>query len=308
MGMTMAEKILASHSGRDKVTPGEFIWAKIDATNFMAEIGLEVERLGIEKLFDPDCIYAVDDHLSPPSSVAHAEMVAETRRLVKKYGISHWFEYGRHGILHQLYPEQGYVRPGELIASRDSHSTSYGAFNAASCPIMIELPYVLIKGELWFKVPETIKFELVGKMPPMCVGKDIILKIIGDYGTDAAIYQAVEFLGPLAKEMSLASRWTMSNMGIEMGAKFAIFEADQKTFDFLKGRTEKPYTPVWPDPDAEYAKEYRVDVTDLPPMVACPHLPSNSKPVTDVAGTKIAGLPIAQISATVDPPARQMIK
>jgi 3-isopropylmalate/(R)-2-methylmalate dehydratase large subunit len=206
---------------------------------------------------------------------------------VKKYNITHWYEYGRHGILHQVFPENGYVRPGELIAMTDSHSTTYGAFNAASCSINVEGISVAIKGELWFRVPETIKFNLDGKLPEMCVGKDVILKIAGDYGTDVAIYQAVEFLGKAAEEMSLASRWTMSNMAAEIGAKFAIFEADQKTFDFLEGRTNRPYTPVTPDPDAVYAEEYTVDVTKIVPMVACPHDPGNVKPVSEAAGIKI---------------------
>ncbi len=136
-------------------------------------------------------------------------------------------------------------------------------------------------------MPESIKFQLVGKLPNMCVGKDVILKIAADYGTDVALYKSVEFLGPVAKEMSLASRWTMANMGVELGAKFAIFEADEKTFDFLKGRTDKPYTPVSADPDAIYEREYTVDVTDLEPMVACPHDPSNSKPISEVEGIKV---------------------
>lgn len=287
MGMTMADKILASHSDREEVKSGEYVWAKIDETNARSHVLRDLERLGVNKVFDPERIYCVSDHLAPPVNIPSAEDVAELRRFVKKYGITHWYEYGRHGILHQVFPENGYVRPGELIAMVDSHSTTYGAFNAASCPINVEELYVVTKGRLWFRVPETIKFELIGKLPEMCVGKDVILKIAGDYGTDVAIYQAVEFLGPVASEMSLASRWTMSNMAVEIGAKFAMFEADEKTFNFLRGRTDRPYTPVSPDADASYAKVYTVDVTNLEPMVACPHDPGNVKPVTEVAGIKI---------------------
>jgi 3-isopropylmalate/(R)-2-methylmalate dehydratase large subunit len=293
MGMTIAEKILAAHSGRKEVKPGEYVWAKIDGTNipvigaFQATNLEYLEKLGIKKLFDADSVFVTNDHEVPPATISQAEEVARIRRIVKKYGISHWYECGRQGVMHQLYPEQGFVRPGELIAAADSHTTSYGAFNAASCAIFEELIYVLAKGELWFRVPESIKFQLTGKLPEMCAGKDVILKIAGIYGTDFANYRSVEFLGPAASEMSLASRWTIANMGIEVGAKFAIFEADQKTFDFLKGRTDKPYTPVSPDPDADYAGVYTLDVTDLEPMVACPHDPGNSKPVSEVAGIKI---------------------
>jgi 3-isopropylmalate/(R)-2-methylmalate dehydratase large subunit len=154
----------------------------------------------------------------------------------------------------------------------------------------VEALYVAIKGQFWFRVPETIKFWLTGTLPEQCVGKDVLLKIAGTYGTDVALYRAVEFLGPLAEAMSLASRWTMSTMGRDIGAKFAMFEADQKTFDFLQGRTgARPYRghPVSSDPDAVYAQEYVVDVSDLEPMVACPHDPSNVKPVTQVEREKI---------------------
>jgi len=284
MGMTMAEKILASHSipQKEEVKPGEYLWARIDETNASDTEYKELKKLGIKKVFDPDRVYIVQDHEAPPPNVEIAEKVADKRRFVKEYGITHWYELGRHGILHQLFPEQGYVVPGDLVAMTDSHSTTYGFLNAASCPINVESIYVLIHGKLWFRVPESIKFELTGKLPELCVGKDVLLKIAGDYGTDVALYKSIEFLGPLASNMSLASRWTMCNMGVDLGAKFAMFEADNKTFDFLKGRTDRPYNPVSPDPDAEYEKEYNVDVTDLEPMVGCHPDPSNSKPASEV--------------------------
>jgi 3-isopropylmalate/(R)-2-methylmalate dehydratase large subunit len=287
MGMTIAEKILASHSGKAIVRPGEYVWATIDETNAEPETFESLEKLGIQKVFDPDRIFVVSDHLAPPANIPSAEAVATLRRGVQKYGIKHWFEYGRHGILHQLFPEQGFVQPGDLIAMVDSHSTTYGAFNAASCAIYVEAIHILITGRLWFRVPETIKFEIQGKMPPLCVGKDVILKIAAEYGTDVAIYKSIEFQGPAVRTMSLASRITMCNMGSELGAKFAIVEADEKTFDFLRGRTSKPYTPVFADPDACYESIYTVDITKLTPMVALPHDPSNSKPVTEAKGIKI---------------------
>ncbi len=284
MGMTIAEKILASHSIplKQEVRPGEYLWAKIDETNASSSDYKMLKKLGIKKVFDPNRVYVVHDHEAPPPNIEIAEQVAETRRFVKEYGITHWYEYGRHGILHQLFPEQGYAVPGDLIAMTDSHSTTYGFLNAASCPINIESIYVLIHGKLWFRVPESIKFELTGKLPELCVGKDIILKIAGNYGTDVALYKSIEYLGPLASELSIESRWTMCNMGVELGAKFAMFEADKKTFDFLKGRTNRPINPVSPDIDAQYEKEYVVDVTDMEPMVGCHPDPSNARPVSEV--------------------------
>jgi 3-isopropylmalate/(R)-2-methylmalate dehydratase large subunit len=290
MGMTMAEKILASHSGKVKVVPGEYIWAKIDAAN-IPDVSTEVspvqwlEKLNIDKLFDPDRIYVRNCQL--PTNIAWAENMKAIRQLVKKYGITHFAEYGRNGIIHQINAEWGCAAPGELIVMADSHTTSYGAFNCASTGIQVEITYVLATGKLWFRVPESIKFQLEGKLPPMCFGKDVILKIAADFGTDFAIYKSIEFLGPAAHEMSIASRFSIANMGVEVGGKFALFEADEKTFEFLKGRINRPFTPVFPDPDAVYEKEYVIDISELQPMVACPHDPSNSKGVSQVAGIKI---------------------
>ncbi len=284
---TIVEKILAAHSGKEVVKPGEYVWANIDVTNGGGGQLDNLKRLGVKKLFDPDRIWVIDDHKAPPTDVEVAENVAKTRRFVKEYGISHWYEYGRHGILHERFPETGYVVPGDLIAMSDSHSTTYGAFNAAGCPIMLESLYVLIKGRLWFRVPQTLKFNLTGHLQKMCVGKDVILKIAGTYGTDVGLYKSVEYLGPLAKEMSLASRWTMSNMGIEIGAKCAIFESDEKTMDFLKGRITRKPRPTSPDKDAKYEREINLDVTDLEPMVALPHDPGNSVPVSSVESKEI---------------------
>jgi 3-isopropylmalate/(R)-2-methylmalate dehydratase large subunit len=238
MGMTMAEKILAKHAGKAKVSPGEYIWAKVDSTDF-PNVTIEtspvhwLEKLHIEKLFDPERVYVRNSNL--PSSIDWSQNTAALRRIVKKYGITHWPEYGRHGVVHQVNAEVGCAAPGELIVMADSHTTTYGALNCASTGVQVEITYVLATGKLWFRVPESIKFQLEGKMPEMCVGKDVILKIAADYGTDMAIYKSVEFLGPASKEMSLDSRMSMANFGVEIGAKFAIFEADEKTQKSLKG-------------------------------------------------------------------------
>lgn len=168
----------------------------------------------------------MEDHLSPPPTVRAANNMVEMRRVVREYGIKNFFEYDRHGILHEIFPQYGYVSPGDLIVSVDSHSTSYGCFNAASCPINEEAVYVLAKGQLWFRVPLSIKFLLTGKYPgpeKFVVGKDIILKIAADYRTEVGLYKSVEFEGPVVHEMSIDSRFTITNMGIEISAKFAIF-------------------------------------------------------------------------------------
>jgi 3-isopropylmalate/(R)-2-methylmalate dehydratase large subunit len=288
-GLTIAEKILASHSipERESVSPGEFVWARVDETNVTLEAFREMKKLGVSKVFDPTRVFYVDDHESPPPSIHVAEKVAEMRRYIKEYGIKNWFEYGRHGILHQLFPEKGYCAPGELVAQADSHSTTYGFLNVASCAINAELVYVLIKGQLWFKVPETIRFLLSGDLHELCVGKDIILKIASEYGTDCALYKSIEYQGSSIKNITLDSRWTMSNMGVELGAKFAIFEADEKVHSFLKGRINRTYNPVYADSDANYASTWQLDLDSLEPMVACPHDPNNSKPAKQVEKDEI---------------------
>ncbi len=289
MGVTMAEKILARHSGKKEVKAGEYVWASIDSTMVGRGIARQVEEYGVEKIFDPQRVYAVEDHLAPPPSLAAANNMVGFRQWAKKKGIN-FFEYGRHGILHELFPHYGLVSPGDLIASIDSHTTSHGCFNAAACPINEELPYVLATGRLWFRVPPSIKFVLTGQYPGpdrFVVGKDIILRILGQYGTEVGLYRSVEFEGPVVHQMSMASRFTIANMGIEIGAKFAIFPCDDKTLEYLKGKTKRSPNPASPDPDATYEEVYNLDVSDMPPYVARPHDPGNSVPVTKVEGERI---------------------
>ncbi|HXH21932.1 MAG TPA: 3-isopropylmalate dehydratase large subunit [Dehalococcoidia bacterium] len=286
MGMTIAEKILARHAGRDVVKPGEYVWCDVDGTGLIGPPS-GLEALGVEKVYDPEKVWMVDDHFAPAPTPARAQTTKEMRRLAEKYQLNHWFEYGRHGILHQLFPENGYCVPGDLIVSIDSHSTSYGCFNAMGVPIMEELTYVVVTGRLWMRVPETIRFNIVGKLPEWCVGKDIILKIAGDYGTDCAIYKSIEFGGPVVSQLSLGSRFSMSNMGVELGAKCAIFECDDVTLEWLKGRIWREPNPASPDPDAVYEAVYDVDVTGMAPQVACPHDPGNVKPADEVEAMRV---------------------
>ncbi|MDO8671646.1 MAG: 3-isopropylmalate dehydratase large subunit [Dehalococcoidia bacterium] len=281
MGMTMAEKILASHSGRGSVKPGEFVWCNIDVTSAAGLRGLE--KLGVERVWDPQRIYVVDDHLAPPTNISTADDMVAVRRLVGKYGITHFYEYGRHGIQHQVLPEHGYVVPGDLIAMADSHSTTGGAFNAAVTCTTGEAIYIMITGRIWLMVPESIKVELTGTIPPWCVGKDVVLKIAGDYGTEVGLYKSLEFSGPGVKQLSMGSRMTIANMGVELGAKFAIFPCDETTMGFLEGRLEREPRPVAPDPDAVYSQVMEINLTGMEPQIACPHDPGNVHPVSEVA-------------------------
>ena len=288
MGMTIAEKILAAHADRKEVKPGEFVWCRVDGTAGLP--GANLEKLGVKKLADPDKVWVVDDHLAPPSSVSAANNMVQLRKWAKQYGITNFFEYGSHGISHQVFPENGMIVPGDLIPMPDSHSTSGGVFNACVTNAAMDSLLCLIFGEYWFRVPESIKIELVGKyagLDNFIFGKDVVLKVAGTWGTEVGLYKSIEYLGPVAHDLSLSSRWTISNMGVELGAKFAIFQADEKTDEFLEGRAKRPYQHVFPDPDADYSEEYVLDVTDLEPQVACPHDPGNVRSISDLEQERI---------------------
>jgi 3-isopropylmalate/(R)-2-methylmalate dehydratase large subunit len=291
MGMTIAEKILAKKSGLEKVMPGQFLTAQVDLLmtgETPAEIYKAFKQIGIDRVWDPSKIVALTDHRIPSRNISDAENDVLKRKFVHEYKIEHWYDIGRGGICHQILPEKGHVLPGTLIVAADSHTTSYGAFNSAGTGTQApEVYWVAAKGELWFRVPETYQFRLDGELPRRVVGKDVILKIAGQYGTDFAMYKSLEFVGTAVERMSLSDRWTIANMGVEVGAKFALFEADAKTLEFLKGRTQASFTPVKSDPDAHYEKVYEMEVGELEPQVACPHDVGNVKPVTEVAGVAI---------------------
>jgi 3-isopropylmalate/(R)-2-methylmalate dehydratase large subunit len=233
----------------------------------------------------------VEDHLAPPPTVEAANSATEMRRLVKKYGITNFFEFGRGGILHQLFPENGMIAPGELIAMGDSHSTSGGVFNACVTNSAMDALYILAFGELWFRVPESVKVVIDGNLPSWCVGKDVILEIARDLGTDFGLYKSIEYTGAAVRQMTLAQRWTIANMGVEVGAKFALFECDEKTDEWLSTRVSRPYEPVFADSDARYETTHRFDVSGLEPMVAYPHDPGNVHPARSAQET---GIPIDQ--------------
>lgn len=291
LGMTMAEKVLAKHSANDKVIPGQIVIANVDRVRILDLFGVELENqlaeLGIEKFWQPDRVMLPIEHQVPPSTVGDAENYAACRRIAKKYGLKHFYDIGRHGVCHLIFVEKGFARPGELVVAHDSHTCTYGALNCAARGVGPELIYVLKYGKTWFRVPESIKVIIDGELPAGVYSKDVILYLAATYGSDMARYCSIEFEGSTVDAMSLDARQTMSNMGIELGAKFALFKADQKVIDYLKERGDEPYEPVESDPDAKYKEIIHVDASVLEPYVACPHDLSNSKPLREVAGTPV---------------------
>jgi 3-isopropylmalate/(R)-2-methylmalate dehydratase large subunit len=286
MGMTMAEKVLARASGQDRVQSGEFVTANVDIVmghDLSFYMGYETMlQNGYHKVWDPGKIVVIIDHAVPAPNIRYAEAHRKIREYVKAENIRNFYDAGV-GICHQLIPEKGFALPGSLIVGGDSHTTTYGALGVASCGIgYSELAYVMVKGSLWFRVPETIRFVLTGRLPKGTSAKDIILKIAGKYTAEVAQYKAVEFSGPVAKDLSISQRMTISNMGVEIGAKFAFFEADDKTIDYLKGRTDQPVETFGPDPDARYSAVYEMEVSSLEPQVAFPHNVDNVKSVSEI--------------------------
>ncbi len=291
MGMTIAQKILARASNRKEVRIGEYVTADVDLV-MANDSGLKniipiLNEAGVKKLWDPDRIVAVFDHYSPPSTVEQAELHKQIRESLVSFGVKNLYDVGI-GIEHQVLVEKGWVVPGELVVAGDSHTTTHGALGAAATGIgSSEVAYVMATGKLWFRVPETLKFIMSGTLPPMVTSKDVILHIAGKYSTSVAQYMSIEFTGQAAKEMSLENRLTMSNMSVEIGAKFAIFEPDDKVEEYLAGRTTRQYESVLPDKNAVYKAEYEIDVSNLEPQVASPYEVDNVKPVVELAGTRI---------------------
>jgi len=290
MGMTMAEKILARASNQRTVTAGQYLTASPDvmmAGDGLSEVYKILKEAGVEKVWDPDRVVSLMDHAVPSPTINLAEKYKVIRTAVKEYQIQH--AYGeRAGICHQILPEKGHVVPGDLILGLDSHSTTYGAYGAAGTGIgYTEMAYVMKTGSLWMRVPETIRFNLVGKLARRVMSKDILLYIAGAYSVEVAQYKAIEFTGPAASDLSVSSRMTMSSMGVDLGAKFAFFEADEKTLNYLRGRAKKVIQKFGPDHEATYEATYDIDVSSLAPQVALPHAVDNVKPVSEIAETRI---------------------
>ncbi len=291
-GSTMVEKILAVKAGKDKVVPGNLVNTKIDlalGNDITAPVAIkEFERFGIDKVFDPEKIVLVPDHFTPNKDIASAEQALLLRRFAEKYKIKHYFEIGRMGIEHALLPEQGLVRPGEVIIGADSHTCTYGALGAFATGVgSTDLAAAMVIGEAWFKVPSTLRFEYEGSLPKWLGGKDLILYTIGQIGVSGARYRAMEFAGPAIAALSMDGRLTMTNMAIEAGGKCGYIQPDQVTFDYLKGRVSVPYEPVYSDLNAAYEQVYRYDITNLEPQIAFPPSPDNVFPVSKAKGTQI---------------------
>jgi 3-isopropylmalate/(R)-2-methylmalate dehydratase large subunit len=288
--MTMAEKILARTSGRGSVRAGEYVTSRADLAmghEAFTLCAISLAELGIDRVFDPDRVVVILDHYFPCPNERMANGHAAAREFVRRYGIRHFL--GHAGVCHQVLIERGHVWPGQLVFGTDSHSTTYGAVGAAGNGIGItEMTYVLATGELWLQVPPTLRFALEGELPPGLMSKDVILHLAGRFGTEVAQYRAIEFGGPVARSMTVASRMTVSNMGVELGAKFAFFEADQVTCDYLRQQVpDREVEPFGPDPDAVYESSFEVDVSALEPQIALPHNPGNVEPVSKVEGVRV---------------------
>ena len=289
MGMTMAEKVLARASGRLSLGAGEYVTARADrvmAHEAFTLCALQLVKLGVRRLFDPERVIVVLDHYFPAPDVRMAQGHGIARDLARRFGVRHFL--GHPGICHQVLTERGLVRPGELVFGTDSHSTTYGALGAAGNGIgLTEMVYVLATGELWLRVPPTIRFELEGELGPGVMSKDVALHLAGTFGTEVATYRSIEYAGAAAGRMSIASRMTMANMGVELGAKFAFFAADEATRAYLRAQGQDEVPLFGPDPDASVEATHRVDVAAIEPQIACPHNPGNVKPVSQLEGVPV---------------------
>jgi 3-isopropylmalate/(R)-2-methylmalate dehydratase large subunit len=289
--LTLAEKILAAHSGKGKVSPGEFINVRVDlvlANDITAPLAIkEFNRLGINKVYDPKKIVMVPDHFCPNKDILSAGQAKIMREFAHQYDLV-YFEVGRMGIEHVLLPEQGLVLPGEVVVGADSHTCTYGALGAFATGMgSTDIAVAIATGEIWMKVPPTIKFVYRGKLGKWVGGKDLILYTIGDIGVDGALYSVMEFTGEAIDALPMDGRFTMANMAIEAGAKAGIFKVDDKTNKYVKARANRSYQVYQSDKDSEYASTIEYDVSRIEPQVAMPHLPSNVKPVSQVGNIKI---------------------
>ncbi len=291
MGMTITEKILARAAGVDRVVPGQLVDAQIDVVmchdvTTPPAISMLVAK-GIDRVFDPDKIVVTPDHFQPAKDVQSAELHKRLDEWARRHNIKHYYKLGRAGVCHALLPEQGHIRPGEVIVGGDSHTCTYGAFAAFSTGIgSTDLAAAIATGKLWFKVPASMKFVLNGSLPQGVYSKDVILAVIGRIGVDGALYRAMEFVGPALAGMSMEARMTMTNMAIEAGAKNGIIPFDDTTKAYLREHLKEnvEYTVFESDADAEYLATEAFDCSKLEPMVALPHLPSNAVPIGQCAG------------------------
>lgn len=286
MGMTITEKNMARHAGVAEVKAGQIIECKVDAI-LMNDITFppalkEFKKIG-KPVFDRERIYLVPDHFTPNKDIKSAEQAKVMRDFVRAEGITHYFEVGRMGIEHVILPEKGLVAPGDMIIGADSHTCTYGAVGAFATGVgSTDAGVAMARGKTWFKVPETIKVVLEGKPAKWITGKDIVLELIGRIGVDGARYKALEFTGSAIPHMTMADRLTICNMAIEAGGKCGVFPYDKVTEEYVTGRVQREFTPIEADPDAEYSETVTIDVSKLKPVVAFPHLPSNTHYIGEI--------------------------
>ena len=292
MPMTITEKILAAHCGKKEVAPGELINAKVDivlANDITAPISIkEFRRVGAKKVFDRKRIVLVPDHFLPAKDINSAEHAKLLREFAREHKLENYFEVGRMGVEHALLPEQGLVVPGDVVIGADSHTCTYGALGAFATGVgSTDVAAAMITGEIWFKVPESMKFIYKGKPGKWIGGKDIILRTIGDIGVDGALYRAMEFTGEPIKKLPMSGRLTICNMAIEAGAKNGIIEPDEITRKYVARRARRKYKFYKSDRKATYVDVREYDLTSMEPQIACPHLPENVKPVSQLASINI---------------------
>jgi homoaconitate hydratase family protein len=288
--MTIAQKILATKSGASKVSPGEIVDAFPDLVMSHTATWRSVSvmrRIGATKLYDPERLAIVLDHISPAKTEKYAQDQQTSRNFAREYGISKFYDVDA-GIAHLVLMENGHIKPGDLVVGTDSHCTIYGALGALGSGIgYTEVTSIWITGKLWMKVPTTIKISLQGQFSRGVSAKDLMLHLIGKLGADGAGYRSIEFYGDAMPHMSISERMTMANLAMEMGCKCVFVPPDARTAEYLDGRLKGKYEPVYADADAGYEEQITVNLSELTPMVACPHQVENTKPVGEVSGTRI---------------------
>jgi 3-isopropylmalate/(R)-2-methylmalate dehydratase large subunit len=292
VGYTITEKILMAHTDLRDIAPGQLINARVDialGNDITAPIAIrEFRAAGGKKVFDREKIALVLDHFTPNKDISSAQQCKAVREFAVEHGVVHFYEGGQVGVEHALLPEKGIVLPGDLVIGADSHTCTYGALGAFATGVgSTDLAAAMLEGELWFKVPASIKFIVFGKRQKWVSGKDLILHIIGRIGVDGALYQAMEFTGETISALPMADRLSMANMAIEAGAKNGIFPPDEITAEYVKPRAKRPYKFYASDPDAVYADVIEIDAAKLEPQVAFPHLPSNVRGISDVGRVRI---------------------
>jgi 3-isopropylmalate/(R)-2-methylmalate dehydratase large subunit len=288
----MAERILADRSGSDGVTPGDYVVCDVDVAMLQdvhaPDVLARLEERGVSELRDPSRVVVVFDHMAPSHDADDANTKARVRRQLESYGIEHFYDVGT-GISHLVLPERGHVGPGEVVIGTDSHTVSHGVFGAAGTGVGdTDMIYALQTGEVWFRVPETVRIHLTGELGPRVSSKDVVLSLAGEHGLDVARYRAIEFTGPTVEGLSIDDRMTLTNMSVELGAKFGFTPVDDRVETYVEKRTDGDrFEPVAADPDATYRTVIEHDVSDLDPQVATPHDVDNVVPVAETVGVEV---------------------